>query len=442
MMTSSTLPDPIVRPLQPSDALERLLDDRADRERARAASAEHPLLAVVALEGEVVVGLLLGDFVGGGYRIVELHGRGVPALLLYVRRRFAGQRVDAVTPVPADAAREALLAEADFTFVEERVHYERSLDAPPTEADPFTYRAYADVGKARFLEALAEIVPPAELERLAMTARERLDTWLRRAALGPRGLDTSLWRLASLDGALAGVVLAQPDYPREREGTVLYLGLVPAQRGRGLGVMLHRSALEALRRAGAARYVDATAVDNAAMRRVMTRDGCVPCGGSRLFRLRRPPAVARVTSFAELVAHLRREDHAVELRDPNGWARALVRAVEHEAMIDLVWLADPRVLHVVHTFELEVPKDAVERMLRACGTVNGKLDVPGFIIDEQSRTLRYQLPLLVDDEGLSIFQLRRALATAVITVARSGDFWRELAHSGEAPRDWTIPWSE
>ena len=57
-------------------------------------------------------------------------------------------------------------------------------------------------------------------------------------------------------------------------GTILYMGIRPEARGRGLGKALHRAALQRLVGLGLTVYADATRTTHLAMRRIFAAHGC------------------------------------------------------------------------------------------------------------------------------------------------------------------------
>ena len=110
-------------------------------------------------------------------------------------------------------------------------------------------------------------------------------------------LDRDLWRLALVDGAVAGVVLPVVWPGDDRTGTLFYVGIVPSHRGRGLGRALHAEGLRLLAAAGAVSYSGSTDCRNEAMARVFERNGCEILG-RQLFLVPagRAPGAPRVPS--------------------------------------------------------------------------------------------------------------------------------------------------
>jgi hypothetical protein len=90
------------------------------------------------------------------------------------------------------------------------------------------------------------------------------------AALRRDGAAWVVWRLA---GEPLGVSVWAP-IEEQRLGVVDFIGLLPEQRGRGLGAAIHAATLRELAASGLTRYRDATHADNLAMQRVFFKHGC------------------------------------------------------------------------------------------------------------------------------------------------------------------------
>ena len=441
-MKTAPVPAPplTVRPLAPADldaGLADVLPGLAAAESLLEASAQHPLLALVAW-GDAPLGALRGAFTASGYRISALHAlpaalpRVVPALVADVRRRFPGQRLEARAGVaPGDQPLHEALLHAGFEALHEKIQFRRSLVGyEPPEPDPFTYRPYGDTGRAALREVVTRVFPVSPLAVAWTDPLEVLDNILHRAE-GEGELDTSLWRLAYFQGRLAGVALLLRS---GAVGTLGYVALVPDLQGRGLGRLLHMHALAALARSGAQRYEDRTTDDNPAMLRVFRSNGCKRHGASRVYRLHRAPGPLHLASFAELVATLRAQDYACEVREEGAWVHVPARFGAAEATLDLGWMADADVLQVGHTSPLPIPHGLRARLATAICEANAGLRVPGFFLDDRARTLGFRAAIPFERSGeVAVARLRGMMETVVRTVALHEASWRRLAGPAGAP---------
>ena len=112
--------------------------------------------------------------------------------------------------------------------------------------------------------------------------------------LAGKALDRGLWQLAYVGRHLAGMVLAQRRPSRPNEGTLFFLGISPAFRGRSYGKILHAKGLELLAHAGCLRYLGGTDIRNKPMLQTFRANGCRAAGtwacdaqtGKRLRRAR------------------------------------------------------------------------------------------------------------------------------------------------------------
>jgi GNAT superfamily N-acetyltransferase len=249
------------------------------------ATAGPPAGGLVAARDDLVIGLALTVPAVPGVRIDQLHvGDGADA----------GQVLSAVADASAEAGRIELYArdapdgldevatEASFEVVYRQVRVGRSLAELYQPAKrPFTFRRRPEIGRRGLLTMLASIWEggdgpnrlPAEIEL------ERLED-VARPSPGERP-DMSLWRIAYHRGEPAGVALVID--AGGGLGTLGYIGLLPALRGRGLGHALHAEALWLMRSSGLVRYEDGTGVDNGPMRAIFEDAGCEPIGSAVMF---------------------------------------------------------------------------------------------------------------------------------------------------------------
>ena len=89
-------------------------------------------------------------------------------------------------------------------------------------------------------------------------------------------------RGSGLEGEAVGVVLPQEFSDSEAEGTLFYVAVLPAFRGRGYGRALHATGLAMLAERGVTRYIGSTDTRNKPMLKVFEANGC-PQTATQLF---------------------------------------------------------------------------------------------------------------------------------------------------------------
>ena len=142
--------------------------------------------------------------------------------------------------------------------------------------DPFTYRSLDTTGRREFVRAMAEASEGDPFEDAVDRDVDREFQEL--IDYAGRRFDPSWWKLASVGRDDVGVVLPQVFADRDNEGTLFYVGVRPAFRGRGYGRALHAAGLQFLERRGVTRYVGSTDERNAPMIAVCRTNGCVRTG--------------------------------------------------------------------------------------------------------------------------------------------------------------------
>jgi ribosomal protein S18 acetylase RimI-like enzyme len=83
------------------------------------------------------------------------------------------------------------------------------------------------------------------------------------------------WVIAYLDEEPIGVVFAQRYDDKPEEGSLFFIGVIPEFRGKRFGKILHAKGLEMLSDIGVKEYVGSTDIQNEAMIRTFTANGCM-----------------------------------------------------------------------------------------------------------------------------------------------------------------------
>jgi ribosomal protein S18 acetylase RimI-like enzyme len=258
-------------------------------------SSRDPRSFLVALTGTRSAGRLKGLFLNDKlYFIQELEcAEGLPcsvvedALVCHLGDSFSGAGIGILSWDRTRSAEvNAALERAGFEVEKKKAFVARGLkgDLPERGVD-FAFRSLFEVGKPEFLRIMTEAAqgdpfedvtdgdPEADFNELVEGAGNRFDP--------------ASWMLAQVGDDVVGVVLPQELPGDDKEGTLFYVAVLPAFRGRGYGRALHAAGLSMLAERGVTRYVGSTDTRNAPMLRVFEANGC-PQTGTQLFY--RPPA--------------------------------------------------------------------------------------------------------------------------------------------------------
>lgn len=174
-----------------------------------------------------------------------------------------------------------MLEQAGFREHRRKIFVRKELDGYTSPYnDPFTYRTLHEIGRNAFIAAMTTASEGDMFEEEERNPEREFDELIEYAG---SAFDPHHWRMALLDGVPAGVVLPQPYHDAPHKGTLFYIGVLPAFRGRGFGKILHAAGLEYLARLPVATYVGSTDTRNTAMAAVFQRNGCVVSDDIQLF---------------------------------------------------------------------------------------------------------------------------------------------------------------
>lgn len=174
-----------------------------------------------------------------------------------------------------------MLEQAGFREHRRKIFVRKELDGYTSPYDdPFTYRTLRDTGRDEFIAVMTTASEGDMFEEEERNPEREFDELIEYA--GP-AFNPDHWRMALLDGVPAGVLLPQPYHDAPHKGTLFYIGVLPAFRGRGFGKILHAAGLEYLARLPVSAYVGSTDTRNTPMAAVFQRNGCVVSDDIQLF---------------------------------------------------------------------------------------------------------------------------------------------------------------
>lgn len=171
--------------------------------------------------------------------------------------------------------------------------YQRDLSGYRSRelAHTLIFRSMAMAGEEPFIRLLGQI-HEGSLESLDEDPYEAFERFA-----SSRPFTPNTWLMAFDLSTPVGMVLVQVDEDA-RTGSLLYLGVVPAFRGKGLGRLLHRKGLAILRKHLVTEYVAFADKKNEPMARILEKDGCSKVDFQEVYRIRfrkaeRRPAAER-----------------------------------------------------------------------------------------------------------------------------------------------------
>lgn len=167
--------------------------------------------------------------------------------------------------------RSALL-DAGFELATRRVEFKTPLAQMPAEGpSDLVWKTMIETGESLVLSLLrdASVGTPDGVDTSAgpATIENLLDGSY--ADLDPRSIQIGYLREDPV------AVLVCRATPQDGWSTILFMGIPPAHRKRGLGLQVHRHGIATLRALGGTTYHDGTSESNEAMLRLFARQGCV-----------------------------------------------------------------------------------------------------------------------------------------------------------------------
>ncbi len=258
-------------------------------------SARDPRSFLVALTGTRAAGRLEGLFLDDKlYFVRELRcAEGLPcsvvedALVGHLAPSFSRDGIGVLSSDrPKNAEVNSALEGTGFEVEKRKAFVARGLtgDLPKPRVE-FTFRTLAEVGRAEFIRVMTKAAEGDPFED--MEGRDPEADFQELVDMAGEKYAPESWFFALLDSEVVGVLLPQAFPDSETDGTLFYVAVLPAFRGRGYGRALHASGLSMLAERGVTRYVGSTDTRNGPMLKIFEANGC-PQTGTQLFY--RPPA--------------------------------------------------------------------------------------------------------------------------------------------------------
>jgi ribosomal protein S18 acetylase RimI-like enzyme len=176
---------------------------------------------------------------------------------------------------PGDASNRRLFESAGFRWLSQLIYLQRSLGRAPSLPAPalpvgFAWETYSAGGHERFAQTIQSSYQNS-LDCPALNGlRSMTDVMAGHQAAGE--FDPAWWLLLREHEALRAVLLLARS-PHSEMAELVYLGLVPEARGRGIGGVLMRQALHLAARGGCARLSLAVDAQNTPALKLYYRHG-------------------------------------------------------------------------------------------------------------------------------------------------------------------------
>ena len=169
----------------------------------------------------------------------------------------------------------ALVTELGFRRTFEKALYMCDLAAfsPGVSGQPLEFRSIAEAGNAAAIRVISEVLK-TPLNRFEMDVapssmfEERKDLCRRNGVFHPED-----WLIAYQRSREVGIVMPALTELVTRRGTILFVGVIPEARGRGLGLALTLKGLQTIASRTPTALLDSTDVQNTPMRKILERLG-------------------------------------------------------------------------------------------------------------------------------------------------------------------------
>lgn len=162
------------------------------------------------------------------------------------------------------------LEEFGFKIKYEKIIYEKNLDKHYFEyTDFFEYKSLQELGLNKFMKVFEQITDfYAEREGSEMEFFNELFSFT------GDNYDPSCYLVPIYNAKEIGVIIPHVFPKKDKKGTLIYIGVVPEERNKGYGKIMHSKGLEILKNKGVKRYIGSTMTTNKSMLRIFEANGC------------------------------------------------------------------------------------------------------------------------------------------------------------------------
>ena len=169
----------------------------------------------------------------------------------------------------------ALAGEFEFDRAFEKALYtcDMALLSPLSSAESLDYRSVAETGSSVAIATIGQILKaPLNRYEIGVDAESMFGELAEGCRKGA-GFHPEDWLIGYRDDHPVGIVMPALTDLATHRATILFVGITPDARGRGLGFALTLKGLETIARRSPSGFIDSTDVQNGPMRRVLERIG-------------------------------------------------------------------------------------------------------------------------------------------------------------------------
>ncbi len=165
------------------------------------------------------------------------------------------------------------LKNRSFKLKSQSIEFKRDLPMEDIEYDysSIMFRRAEDVGIETFLRIWESCMSDSLNGPSLYSIEEQYEGMKQEIGVQHRNSCYCVYRA----GCELGIVIPIIEPGTTEEGRLFYFGLLPSQRGKGLGTIVHRLSLSLLQQKGATYYVGSTGLGNKPMQQIFQHNDCV-----------------------------------------------------------------------------------------------------------------------------------------------------------------------